>query len=108
MHRRCTCADADADAEFPLIDGKQLMEGIDQGQSEIADRIEPSRMFVHHRELIAAESGNEALAVGDLLDPVRDAHQHAVAEHVAQTVVVVLEIVDVDEPRRCRRCLRLG
>jgi len=54
-------------------------------------------MFVHHRELIAAESGNEALAVGDLLDPVRDAHQHAVAEHVAQTVVVVLEIVDVDE-----------
>ena len=59
-----------------------------------------------HRELVAAEPRQRALAVesGDgigasqrLLEPTRDAHQELVAGGVAEAVVDDLEAIDVEE-----------
>ncbi len=61
-----------------------------------------------HRELVAAEPGDEVLGPGDPVETVPDLDQELVTDVVAQPVVDVLEAVEVHEQEGGVALLRLG
>src|SRR6476620_1833965 len=93
-------SDARRDQEVPLTDvdgGPDLVEqalGDDGRLGRLVDGGE------EHGELVASEPRNRVARADDLLQPVAEGGEHLVAHAVAELVVDLLELVEVDENER--------
>ena len=102
-------ADADAGAREDLL-AVDLDGQLDRSQE--ADRcVGGVRGVLHpveqHGELVAAEPRHRVRRTDGGRQPLRHLPQHAIAGRVAQAVVDRLEVVQVDEHHRHRRCRSL-
>ena len=90
-------ADARRHVELAVVDlerrGQRLLQalGDDRGAADVADVVE------QQRELVAAVARDGVAGAQRAFDPLRDRHQQAVADEVAERVVDELEAVEVEE-----------
>src|ERR1700733_6058849 len=73
------------------------MKCANQGPTDLLDRLARLRILVHKGEFVAAQACHESQAIRHFLEPVGDAHEHAVAKYMSQTVVEVLEVIDIEK-----------
>ena len=97
MIREHARTDAGPDQDLPFVHDERLRENIDQLLAGSENPLGRRRIFVHGGELIAAQAAGEAEIQHRLLEPPRNTRQYLIAEGVAQAVVEILEIVDIDE-----------
>src|ERR1700678_4309192 len=61
------------------------------------NRINRFSVFEHNSEFVAAQAGHKTEAIRELFETVGHAHQYAISKHVADAVVNVLKIIDIQE-----------
>ena len=93
-------AAAHADRELTAIDDDRPLEEADQAARAPLDLVDRARVGEDQRELVAAQSRDEARFAAHLPQSFADAHQHTVAELVAEAVVDRLEVVEIEEQHR--------
>ena len=101
---RLRAADDDADAGRPeqllLGDAERLGERLLQSLGDGAHVLGRRDVLGEHGELVAAQPRQHVAGSELRLQPLRDGHQEAVADDVAEAVVDQLEAVEVDEQHR--------
>ncbi len=95
-------ADAGADAHLGAVELERPVEGLDQGARQALDLADGGDALEQHRELIAAEARHGVGGARGLDDALRHRLQQAVAGVVAERVVDVLEVVQIEEHDRDR------
>ena len=101
-------ADAGAGVDDVAVDLERLVQGLDQGARDragIAPLLQPGQ---HHRELVAAEAGDDVDVAHGAADARRGVPQQHVAGGVAEGVVGPLETVEVDVQHRQHRVVAAG
>ena len=101
-------ADADADLEDQAVDAERLGQRIDQALGHPARGREIGRARQQHRELVAAQPRHGVDPAQRPLQPRTDLGQQQVAEVMPESVVDVLEAVEVEQQHRHRHPGALG
>ena len=99
MLREYRDPDARADLEVDAFDREALVE---HPRDPAPDLLGRARARQQHRELVAAEAGEDVVGPQDAAQARADLGEHGVAGVVAERVVELLEAVDVDDQQRQR------
>ena len=90
-------ADARVDLEREALDRERLAQAGEQLARDDVGVAGAAQLRQQHAELVAAEAGDRVVLAERLLEAVRDLLQQAVARVVAERVVDLLEVVEVDQ-----------
>ena len=93
-------ADARPDAHLHAVERERRVERLDQRAGQPLDLADRGDALEQHGELIAAEARHGVRGARRLDDALRDRLQQAVAGVVAERIVDVLEVVEVEEHDR--------
>ena len=93
-------ADAGGHQQFVAVDQERQPECIGHGGRDLLGLLERRDALEQHRELIAAEPGDRVGRPRALDEPLRGGLQQPVADVVAERIVHVLEVVEVDHQDR--------
>ena len=93
-------ADAGADLDQMIVDLVTLAQAIDDAPGKARGVFGRMDVLLEHHELVAAEARHEILRPQHLAQPVGDRAQQLVAAGMAERVVDLLELVEVDEQQR--------
>ena len=88
-----------------IVDLVALAEAIDDAPGEARGVFIGDDVLLEHHEFVAAEARHEILGPQHLAQPIGDGAQQLVAAGMAERVVDLLELVEVDEQQR-RQLLR--
>ena len=97
-------ADAGADLDQMIVDLVALAQVIDDSPGENGGILVRFDVLLEHHEFVAAEPRHEILRPQHVAQPVGDRAQQLVAAGMAQRVVDLLELIEVDE-QQCRQLL---
>src|SRR6185437_8635411 len=95
-------ADRRADDDVVAVDQVRRANRGDNASSDRLQRIRIRRADGDDGEFIAAEPGDEIVAAQDAAQPLRHVEDELVADRVAERVVDVLEVVEIDVEHRGR------
>jgi hypothetical protein len=93
-------ADAGADLDQMIVDLVALAQAIDDAPGETGGVVGGMDVLLEHHELVAAEPRHEVLGPQHLAQPFGHRAQQLVAAGMAERVVDLLELVEVDEQQR--------
>ncbi len=77
-----------------------LAQALDDAAGEARGILGRADVLLEHDELVAAEAGDEILGTQHLAQAVGDRAQELVAAGMAERVVDLLELVEIDEQQR--------
>ena len=89
-------ADRHAEGHGDALDLERLADGGDQAGGDVAQHVEIAHPLDQDGELVAADAGGGVGVAHHVVDAVGDAHEHGVADVVAELVVDRLEPVEVE------------
>jgi hypothetical protein len=90
-------AHAGLDRDPPAVEAERLVQGVERPAGHGRGRLGVGHPLQQHGELVAAEAGGGVGRAQAPLEPAGGGHQELVAGGVAEAVVDVLEVVQVDE-----------
>ncbi len=90
-------ADARRDAHVRAGQVERFLQRLDDPPGDLHHLLPGAEILEQHGELVAAEARDGVAAAGRLDEPLRALVQHAVADRMAEGIVDVLEVVEVDE-----------
>ena len=93
-------ADAGADLDQMIVDLVALAQPVDDAPREVGGVLGGVDVLLEHDEFVAAEARDEILRAQHLAQPVGDRAQQLVAAGMAERIVDLLELVEVDEQQR--------
>ena len=93
-------ADAGADFDQMIVDLVALAQAIDDAAGEACGIFAGMDVLLEHDEFVAAEAGDKILGPQHFAQAVGDRAQQLVAAGMAERVVDLLELVEVDEQQR--------
>ena len=99
--------DAGADLDVDALDREAILQGARDPHPDLLGR---ARAREEHRELVAAEAGEDVVGAQDVAQARAELGEHGVARVMAERVIELLEAVDVDdqESERLSACARAG
>ena len=83
-----------------IVDLVALAQAIDDAPGQARGVVGRMDVLLEHHELVAAEARDEILGPQHLAQPLGDRAQQLVAAGMAERVVDLLELVEVDEQQR--------
>src|SRR5689334_16467617 len=83
-----------------IVDLVALAQMIDDAARETGGVLGAPDVLLEHHELVAAEAGDEILRTQHLAQPLGNRAEQLVAAGMAERVVDLLELVEVDEQQR--------
>ena len=93
-------ADAGADLDQMIVDLVALAQMVDDAPGETGGVLVRFDVLLEHHEFVAAEPRHEILRAQHFAQPVGDRAQQLVAAGMAERVVDLLELIEVDEQQR--------
>ena len=101
-------ADTRADDHLLVMDLKGLIDRLDQALAQEIGLSGAMRAHLHHGELVAAEPGTGIRLANAGGDPLGHRDQEIVAREVAERIVDVLEVVEIDQQQGDRLVASAG
>ena len=93
-------ADAGADLDQMIVDLVALAQIIDDAPGQVGGVLRAADVLLEHHELVAAEARHEILRPQHVAQAIGDRAQELVAAGMAERIVDLLELVEVDEQQR--------
>src|SRR5690606_24293282 len=90
-------SDAGADRDLVAFDRVDLAERLDDALGESRHTLPPGTRRLQNDKLVAAEARDEIGTAHGVAKPVRDLTQKRVAARMAEGIVDLLELVEIDE-----------
>ena len=90
-------AQAGLDRDGAAVEAERLVEGVEDAGRDPAGGVDVGDPLQQHGELVPAQAGRGVAGAQASLEPPGRGHQQLVAGGVAEAVVDVLEVVQVDE-----------
>ena len=98
-------ADRGADLDDVMVDQIAIAEPVDDPARQDRGVLVRADVLLEHHEFVAAEPGDEILRPQHVAQPVGDRAQQPVAAGMAERIVDLLELVEIDEQQRRQRRL---
>ncbi|KAF0133222.1 MAG: hypothetical protein FD152_1688, partial [Xanthobacteraceae bacterium] len=98
--RRQGDSDRSAADDRLVIDLGDRGQGFDDPRRQAGHLVDGPAAVLEHHELVGAEARHDVAVTNREAQPVRDLHEDRVARRVAQRVVDLLEVVEIDEQHR--------
>ena len=101
-------ADARADRDLVPVDVVVSLQAVDDALGEHRSLVERHHGILQHHELVAAEAGDHVAFAHDRAQPLGDRDEQEVAARMAERVVDLLELVEIDEVHGAHLLRRAG
>ena len=97
VHWRRSAADAGADDHFASVDDHRPVDFVDDALRDGVGVRLARRVMVKHDKFVAAPARDQVARADDAAQPPRDLNQELIAGAMSQTVIDLLEVVEVEK-----------